>query len=622
MCGFAGVVYLRDARSPSSELLTRMSESISHRGPDGSGIYRDGGVGLAHRRLAVIDPNFGAQPMTDDLTSRTIVFNGEIYNYQELRGEAQRDGRGLRTASDTEVLLKLSTVDSTDWLSKLNGMFAFALWDARKRKLLLVRDRFGVKPLYVVRTSDFVAFASEAKALLHVLTEPPSICTDGLQEYLAFRHVLAPKTLFKNIGQICPGTAWTIDLADGRVQETTYWSEHAETMGRPLDEEESQAQFAERFSSAVRYRMIADVPVGTFNSGGVDSTLVTAEVRRQKATELHTYSVGFNEAEYDETEYAALVAERLGTIHTAVRVDGRRYAELWARAVWHLDAPLCHAHSVQILSLSEIAKRDVTVVLTGEGADEVFGGYPRLQIPMLIEQMPLPLKGVARRVSQWLTVHQSLKRRAAKFADVMASKGAPAVEALRFVPLRDLALLTVGAGGRSRDQMWKSLVGKDDFLRALLEFDRRAYLPSLLVRLDKMSMAHGLEARTPFLDYRLVLWSRRCPSALLMRTGRDNKVMLKRAAAAILPAQLVHRRKVGFGVPIGQWFRDVPELTDVLHQILAANSTACSIVDRRILQKMIDDHLSGRQDHAEVLWTLSNLEVWRHVFLSGMWRPT
>jgi asparagine synthase (glutamine-hydrolysing) len=609
MCGIAGIYYFDRSRPVDGQLIESMNARLAHRGPNGSGVFLDGNMGLGHRRLSVIDLEGGAQPMTDGESRRTIAYNGEFFNFAEVRASLAIRGHVFHTNSDTEVLLKLAKGPPTDWIRNVNGMFAFALWDPADRSLTLVRDRFGVKPLYYVQTSQGLAFASEIKALIGIgLCPAPVAAADTLAEYLAFRQVLEPNTMFEGIRQLPAGHFLRISGDPAKIGITRYWSER-EALQEVFPVHPESGDFSANFHKAVRRRLVSDVPLGSFNSGGVDSSLVTREVRNQVSGELHTFSIGFAEAAYDETPYAAEVATRLGTTHHAERLPASAYAALLPAAIWHHDEPLCHPHSVQLMHLSEIARQHVTVVLTGEGADELFFGYPRLHIPRIADMV-----GAARRpIGILLRELAGLAglRRVRKLSDVLASDSAPAIDAHRFLPLETLHSLCPDTDylGARRDT-WQKIDRNQSRIEVLLEYERRAYMQSLLLRLDKMTMAHGLEARTPFLDFEMVLWSKQVGQNAKTGKGLGNKLLLKAEAEKHFSTGLVQRRKVGFGVPLREWFRTQAEFRDMLDAMASPNSYTASLWPLKTLRMLVSEHREGRSDHTEALWALLNIELW------------
>ena len=613
MCGIVGIVHFDRSRVVARQIVEAMTDKISHRGPNGQGVFLDRNVGLGHRRLSVIDLAGGTQPMTDPSSKRTIVYNGEFYNFREVREQCLCVGHSFLTKSDTEVLVKIAEGDPRNWIHRVNGMFAFAVWEPRDRRLTLVRDRFGVKPLYFTTDGRSLAFASEIKSLLGLGEMPaPALDPEALPEYLAFRSVLEPRTLFKNIRQLPAGHFLHMYDDGSGLQVLPYWDENRELAGDVVRGE--RQEFQSFLEAAVRRRLVSDVPIGTFNSGGVDSSLVSREVRRQVPGDLHTFSVGFEDPKYDESKYAQDVSRTLGTIHHAERLPPQRYAELLPRAIWHHDEPLCHPHSVQLMHLSSVARQFVTVVLTGEGADEAFFGYPRLHVARIAELLGR-LRGSIGQVLAHTVSHFG-DRRIHKLVETLSSPTSPCIDAHRFVPLRDLRELLQNrdyCGERTGKQA--SVCKRQSRLEQLLEYERQTYLKSLLLRLDKMTMAHGLEARTPFLDFELVLWSKRLRSREKVGFGWSTKELLKREAARHFSRQLARRRKVGFGVPLKSWFRSHPAFRDMLNEMSSSASLVTSIVPASTVRRYVMEHVSGDYDHSETLWTLLNLHVWNAALL-------
>ncbi len=437
MCGICGIVELAGAAQPSPADVQSMSTLLSHRGPDAHGHWCNGAVGLGHRRLSVIDLEGSLQPMTTADGRHAIVFNGEIYNYRQLR-ETLR-GTVFRTNGDTETLLCLATSDRADWLDSLIGMFAFAVWDSQKQQLRLVRDRLGIKPLYYRTVGGRFYFASEAKALARVGGATAEANAAAVGEYMAFRNIAGEETLFAGVREVPPGHVLTLDANSGKLEIAAYWRD--EVMAREPSERgfADDSKLADFVSDAIRYRLVADVPIGTYNSGGIDSSLVTHFVRGMMSGELHTFSVGFHENGYDESAFAEQVAAQVGSEHHKLLVGAEEYAENLPLTIWHNDEPLHHAHTVQLLLLSREAKRYVTVVLTGEGADELFAGYPRYQIPLLSRSLSWLPGGL------FSGLHEMFQsaglRRLAKLSEIAGGVDQSVVEQARFATRRSLAAL-------------------------------------------------------------------------------------------------------------------------------------------------------------------------------------
>lgn len=619
MCGIAGIVYRDPGQTAPPEVVARMSALIQHRGPDGDGVYVDGNVTLIHRRLSVIDIDGGRQPMRDAQRGRTIVFNGEIYNYRALRESLSGRDRAFRTNSDTEVLLALADADDLGWIEGVNGMFAFALWDEDKRSLSLFRDRLGIKPLYYASTPEAFVFASEIKPLLAFPGVARTVNTARIAEYLAFRTVVGEETLFDGIREVPPATLMRVS-GDARVSAPRrYWTatDPDRAAAAEASGESPQADFEALMTQAVRHRLVADVPVGSFNSGGVDSSLNAAIMRKLTGEEIHTFSVGYDEAEYDESRYSDMIARHIGSDHHALVVTRRDYIDNYEKTLWHLEEPIGHAHTVQLMLLSGVARQFVTVALTGEGADEVFGGYPRLQIPALagyFRAFPTPFVRLLCALSR-----RAGLRRAVKLLESAHDLAKSITENARYVPEDTLRqLLPHDAGYPERLAVLEDVERPGrSAVSCALDFDQRTYLPPLLNRLDKASMAVALECRVPFLDYRLVEWSFTLPDRLKIRPGRENKVLVKQIAENWLPKEIIYRRKVGFGTPTAEWIRQEDGLKPATSAILDSTAAGRGYFDQATVERLFSEHVSGARDHHEALWGLLGLEHWHRQFIDA-----
>ncbi len=381
MCGIVGIVHKDRQRRVDESRLVGMRDLLVHRGPDDAGCHFDGHVGLGHRRLSIIDLSSGHQPMTNEDGSLWIVFNGEIYNFQALRERLVAKGHQFKTKSDTEVILHLYEEEGPDCARSLNGIFAFAIWDARDQSLFLARDHMGVKPLYYAVTDEALVFASEIKSIVNSGYVEPRCRDEGAFEYFVFRHVSGERTLYRDVNCLLP--AHTLVLKNGEVRIDQFWSHYPKPEEGPTSLVAAADELSALIQDAVGMQMVSDVPLGTFCSGGVDSSLVTAFAARLTEKRINTFSVGFHEPDYDETQYARLVSKQYGTIHHELKVSNEEFADLLPTMIWHNDAPLNFANSIQIYAISKLAKEFVTVVLTGEGADELFAGYPRYLVPSL-----------------------------------------------------------------------------------------------------------------------------------------------------------------------------------------------------------------------------------------------
>lgn len=620
MCGIVGILNRNVEKPIDRVVLDKMTDMMSYRGPDERGIYVNGNIGLGHRRLSIIDLASGQQPMVDTERARVICYNGEIYNYRSIRDSAlTRNSVKLHTSSDTEVLLQLADLDSLKWLESLNGMFAFAVWEEKAKRLLLARDRLGVKPLYYIDLGSTLIFASEIKPLLIFPSVQRQVNESKITEYLAFRSIAGDETFFQGIKQLPPGHVMILepDAYCSRIER--FWWEGmnctASTYART--DKAYEEQFMDIFSDAVNSRLVSDVPVGTFNSGGVDSSLVTAVVRSFKADELHTFSVGFEESTHDESHYANSVSQKYNTNHHALVINQEDYSKELYKTVWHLEEPINHPHTVQILLLSKLAREFVTVVLTGEGADEVFGGYPRykaIKVCEIMKVMPaFASKGLAN------VLRHVGGRRIAKLARSLSKdKAEQAIINAMFVLSDDVQKVTSNIiDFQKRINIYKNcLIGIGDSINNLLYYDQRTYLPSLLSRLDKTSMAASIEARVPFLDYRLVEWSYKLGSSLKIRRF-VSKWIVKKAAERWLPDEIIYRKKFGFDVPVGEWLKNKKALGAHLDLLRDTTFRKRGYFDYKAVLSLIDQHIRGDWDHTEILWGLLGFEIWCRLFIDS-----
>ncbi len=606
MCGIAGLVYVDRSRNCHAQTVTSMCDVVTYRGPDDAGVHLDGPAGLGHRRLSIIDVGGGHQPMSDDGGTASIVFNGEIFNYRQLREEMMARGHRFRTSSDTEVILSLYRERGPSCVTALNGMFAFAIWDSRSRSLFLARDRMGVKPLYFAETPDAFVFASEIKSLFASGIVPAACREEAIAEYLQFRQLAGTESFFKGVRSVPPGCTMTVQ--DGRAITTRYWSLLPTGSPAKISREAAIERLTELLEDSVRLRLISDVPVGTFCSGGVDSSLVTAIASRLKGGGVNTFSVGFDEADYDESAFATSVSERYRTVHHRLRLGNADFDRLFPKMVWHNDEPLDFANSIHIFALSELAKRYVTVVLTGEGADELFAGYPRYRIPSLAgayRHVPSPLR---RLIGLWSGDHRlhKLDRYATLSPDdrlLYNSSYIPPDAVAAVCPGRAMSELAF------RRQCLHATVERGDPVARLSLLDQQTFLVSVLNRQDKMSMAASVESRVPFMDYRIVEFANSLPDWTRRGTAKG---LVKAVARPLLPAAVVDRRKSGFGVPLDRWFRANDGLGARLLDL--PDHPAADVFDRKVLRTLVAEHRSGRADHSDLLWAALNLCMWREAF--------
>lgn len=614
MCGIVGEVAL--SGTVDVERVRRRNDLIRHRGPDGGGDWVDakGRCALAMRRLAIVDLAGGQQPMTNGDGTICVVFNGEIYNHVELRQALQAEGWRFRSDhSDTEVIVQGFAAWGAGLLERLRGMFGVAIWDARRGELLLARDRLGKKPVYWARAGRRLVFGSELRTLLADPDVSPRLDPGALDAYLRWNYIPAPHTLLAGVHRLPAG--WCLTVRGDRIETTAYWRP-TPAVDPHLTLDAAVAEAEPLLEEAVRLRMRADVPVGALLSGGLDSSLVVALAQRVTHRPLHTFSVGFREAGLDESAYAAQVATAIGSIHTPVTVDEVDEA-LLDRVVEGLDEPLGDPAAVPTFVVSEVARRDVTVVLTGEGGDEVFGGYDTYRRELALAGMlhvPQPLRALAAwslgTVDAWRASGPSLygpRLQAILGADAAGWHGAfttrlhPATRRALYGPALDAAVQAALAASPNGH----GAATADPVLQASLE-DLAGRLPDgLLMKVDKMTMQHGLEARTPLLDHVLVEWAMRLPPALRCSTA-SGKLVLKQVAARVLPADIVGRPKHPFDVPIGRWLRG---------GLAGAARDACAPLERVGFSRPALDAMLGAleagQDRAELpVWMLTILGRW------------
>ncbi|MFN8587780.1 MAG: asparagine synthase (glutamine-hydrolyzing) [Candidatus Eisenbacteria bacterium] len=616
MCGFAAW-YDPAGSPPDRAWLQAAADRIRHRGPDDEGFFCEPGVGLAFRRLAIVDVETGHQPLSNEDGTIWISFNGEIYNHAELRAELEAKGHRYRTHSDTETLVHAYEEWGPAFVKRLNGMFGFAIWDRPRRRLFVARDRVGIKPVYWTKSaSGTYAFGSEIKALFAFPGVARRANLDSVVEHLTLRYVAAPATMFEGIHKLPAGHSLTLEA--GRETLECWWQGTYEPKHDPSDDD-ALAEVESRLEASVRSHLMSDVPLGALLSGGVDSSLVVALMSRMSRQPVQTFSVGFDApGPYSELPFARRVAEHCGTDHHEIVVGAADLARELPQLVWHQDEPVSEPAAIPTFLISQFARRTVTVVLTGEGGDELFAGYPKYAVEpwaRTLAHWPAFLRdafldhGVDRLPFRFRKLQ--VVGRSARFRD----------EAER------LAAWFAGFTGTERDRLLgpalreRAAAGVAPFRRALaataargpldrmLDVDVRTWLvDDLLMKMDKMSMAASIEARVPLLDNPLIDWAMTLSDRHKIR-GLEGKVLLKRLARKLLPVEVVDRPKVGFTVPLSPWFRS--ELRELLGDtLLAPAALGRGYVDAAVLRGYVDDHLAGRRDRGRELWTLLTLELW------------
>ena len=633
MCGICGSAWLDPDPGMPADSLVRMTDRLVHRGPDDSGTHRDGNVALGFRRLAIVDLPGGHQPLANEDGTIWTVFNGEIYNFAQLRHRLEARGHALRSSGDTEVLVHLYEDEGPGFFRLLRGMFALAIWDAPRRRLVIGRDRLGQKPLLyrLDPASRRLTFASELKALLTLGADevPRDVDPAALDEYLTFGYVPSPATILRSVRKLPPAHYAVWD--DGRFDLHRYWAPDLDReVARPLAA--AAEELRATLDSAVREQMVADVPLGAFLSGGVDSSIVAALMQRSSDRPVRTFSIGFGDPRFDETGYAELVARQLGTEHQTFRVEPDAWATLPALAE-QFDEPFADSSSLPTWFVAQETRRHVTVALTGDAGDELFGGYDRYRAVALaaqLDRLPPGLRGwlggpVARAIPASARAKTRL-RSAKRFLERVGQP--PDRRYLGWVALFDepartalyapefCATLARDGANDPASALFEALAAaprRDPVTRATVA-DLLTYLPGdLLVKVDLASMAHSLECRSPFLDHRVVELALAMPVAhkLRLRGGRS-KVVLKAAFADLIPPAILTRPKMGFGVPLDRWFRG-PLRDHLAPVLLDPRSLSRGLFRPEAVRTLIDDHLGGRRDHAYRLWALLTLELWfRH----------
>ncbi|MBI1734380.1 MAG: asparagine synthase (glutamine-hydrolyzing) [Candidatus Rokubacteria bacterium] len=621
MCGIAGSVLPRADRRPDEAVLRRMAECLRHRGPDDEGFHVDASIGLAIRRLNVIDLETGHQPMTGEDGRVHVVFNGEIYNFRELRAELEALGHTFRTRSDTEAIVHGWEAWGTALFSRLDGMFGLAVWDAGTRSLTLARDRIGIKPLYYAPLPRGLVFASELRALLEHPDVPRELDVESVSHYLAHEYVPAPRAILRGVRKL-PAGHW-LTYTDGHVKVEPYW----DLVFRPdprIDEAEAIERLREAIGAAVRAQLVADVPLGVFLSGGIDSGTVAAFAARE-VPRVQTFSIGFEDRSFDESAHARRLAAALGTEHHEEIVGTGAALDLVERLPDLVDEPLADASILPTFLLSRFARRRVTVALSGDGGDELFAGYPTYQAhraARLYLRVPRVVRDrlVAPAVRALPVSHDnlSLDFRLKRFVDGLRADDVERHVAWMgaFSPADQRALLADAAVARlERAPSWDALpelaapVAAATPLQRLLYLDLKGYLgEGVLTKVDRASMACSLEVRVPLLDRRVVDLAAILPDRMKLK-GFRTKHVLKQAAVGLLPRDIAERPKKGFGVPVARWFRS--ELAPLLDEALSASAVAkAGLFQPAAVRQLVDEHRHGKHDHRKKLYTLLVLALW------------
>src|SRR5262245_23642929 len=634
MCGIAGFVSVDGLDQDATSRAIRMRDVITHRGPDEAGLRVDAHAALAHRRLSIVDLSTGQQPTSNEDGSIWIVFNGEIYNHADVRRVLEARGHTYRTRCDTETIVHAYEEWGDECVHRFRGMFAFAIWDTRKRRLFLVRDRLGIKPLYWARRGDTLLFASEIKAILASDLIEPQTNVDVLPEVLSTRYTSGADTLFRGIHKLLPGHL--LVFRDGDIDIRQYWDVPVrEPIGqtakpaaeRPLD---VVAEFRSLLEESVRLRLMADVPLGMFLSGGIDSSAIAAIMARQIDRPLETFSVAFKDQAFNELEYAREVARAIGANTHEIVIDDDDFFGALPKLVWHEDEPIAHTSSVPLYFVSALARQHVTVVLTGEGSDELLAGYGKYLrlawnwragtvyktfVPRLVRTsiasgvVPLLSGTVARYAKRSFLAMERTPE--AMFFDNFASIRLGDQKRLLSAAFRDA--LTSERAYRASREYFDRPNGTSTLLDRLLYADIKTYLVELLMKQDQMSMATSIESRVPFLDHKLVEFAAQLPDEWKL-SGFTTKRVLREAMKGLLPESILNRPKMGFPVPFSGWTKG--RWNGVARDVLLdRRSIERGVIDPDGVDRLLRDHANGRTDGGDRIWSLMNLELWHRTFI-------
>ncbi len=632
MCGICGIVSTT-GRPPASSDLHAMARVLFHRGPDDEGYYCDGGIAFGFRRLSIVDLSGGHQPMSNEDGTVWIIYNGEIYNHAELRPELERRGHRYRTRSDTETILHAYEEYGDDCVCHFRGMFAFAIWDSRRRRLFCARDRLGIKPFYYSFRNELFVFGSEMKALFEGPGLSPEMNRAALPEFLALGYLSSDETMFAGVRKLLPGYRLSLELVPGAEPKVEqYWDLGIGTDDSLGEENECVTRFRDLFSESVRLRLMSDVPLGVFLSGGLDSSSIAATMAELVKGPIQTFSVGYAEDAYSELPWARRVAEYIGAEYNQVVLTPDDFFNSLPQLIWHEDEPLVWPSSVALHFVSRLAREKVKVVLTGEGADELLGGYLKYRVtrwnlqygPWYRRAVPAPIRGALQSLLQSSALPFGWRRKL-RHSFVYYDDRFEHLYFDNFYSVfpqgQQAELLTSAVADELRDtsayansMKFYPRNGKlGDELSRLLYLDIKTYLVELLMKQDQMSMAASIESRVPFLDHRLVEFVARIPSRHKLRF-QSGKYLLRRAMAGKLPLEILNRTKLGFPTPLTTWLRG--RLFDPVANVLTdGRLESRGVIRGAYVRELIQSHRTGRIDATDQLWRLLNFELWNRVFL-------
>jgi len=610
MCGIVGVVGLSNSIDFIKSIdFKNMFDSIIHRGPDDSGVASGNNWVVGHRRLSIIDLSEQArQPFVNENGTCYLVANGEIYNYKELREYLVQSGHEFSSLSDCEVILHLLENDGIAGLQKLNGMFSFAYFDEESGNVLICRDRLGIKPLYYCINNGVFVFSSEIKALISDYCVSAVSCSDSINEFFEYRYVYGVNTCFKDVYEVTPGTFINVSLRNGDISDGVYWSPPSRSSAHSSV---AVSDIRDKLIDSVRLQMVSDVPLGCQLSGGLDSSLITALAMRNANGPIHTFSIGFPDSPFDESQWALQVAQVLGTQHHAIPYSVHEFVEDFAYCTYLHDEPLNHPNSLPMYKLCREARKEVKVLLTGEGADELFGGYSwhrrawrferfhsLIDIPLvrrlIVHLGPLKLRNI---LSDTNTAYESIIR----------GGGRVIPDDVRRKILKNDQFI----GDNSRNML--NYVG-EGLLSSCLDIDIKSYLVSVLQRQDRMSMASGVESRVPFLDHEFVELVLKI-SVNKHFSGGKGKAILREVAKEFLPESIVNREKVGFRIPIADWMREGQEMSGVLDWLTDTQAVRRQVWNVAVVEQLVQEHRHHKADHSETLWVLLAFEMWARIWL-------
>lgn len=636
MCGICGIFFSDRDWRVSGNVIADMNRRIAHRGPDDEGFFIEENVGLAMRRLSIIDVKTGHQPLANENSDIWIVYNGEIYNHAELRPKLEAKGHRYRTRSDTETIIHLYEEYGRDCVKHLRGMFAFVIWDRRKRLLFAARDRLGIKPFYYRWDGKAFIFGSEIKAILAYPSVPAEFNRETLAEYLTFGYITGPQTMFAEIRKLMPGH--TLELSEhGEPKIERYWDLMQDVDHQAQPHNYYVKTYREMLESAVESHLMSDVPLGMFLSGGLDSSAVAALATKIRGDQIKTFAVGYGEEEFSELRYAREVANHIRSDHHEVRLSRQEFFESLPQLIWHEDEPIVWPSSVSLYFVARLARQHVTVVLTGEGSDETLAGYTRYAWTLLNSRMdrtyraltPAFLRRALRSSISSAPLSASLYRKlehtfllrdGEDWASFYFDNFYSAFAADDFADL--LTPECLAFAGRAYDgcmQAWERSSFGGDLLHRLLYTDMNSYLIELLMKQDQMSMAASIESRVPFLDHPLVEFTARIPTRNQIK-GLAGKFILKEAVGDLLPREIIYRKKMGFPTPWACWLAG-PQLEEIERLLLEPQSTARGLFKPEYVRRIFNEHRAGRRDHGNRIWRLLNLELWQRVFLDGVPAP-